>query len=91
MPRLKHGSRQPVYIENIRTGEAKWLMVTAEADPTNSCASSKVICPECGKECSYGALNFVGDWYAVKNKAHIGICPECAEKYFKKWRERNGE
>lgn len=61
MPRLKHGSRQPVYIENIRTGETKWLKTVAEADPTNSCASSEV------------------------------ICPECAEKYFKKWRERNGE
>lgn len=91
MPRLKHGSDRQVYIQNVRTGEAKWLKTVAEADPTNSCSTAKVICPECGKECCYGTLNFVGDWYAVRNKAHIGICPECAEKYFRKWRALNGE
>ena len=45
-----------------------------------------VQCPECLKRVKFGDLYNTGDWFEPKGIWRVGICEECAEKW---WRKQN--
>lgn len=69
--------------KNFRTGEIK------EINNLTYCNDMDRIveCPECGKKVRYGKLYNVGEWFEPKGVWRFGICPECAEKEWKRIRK----
>jgi hypothetical protein len=50
-----------------------------------------VQCPECLKRVKFGELYNTGDWFEPKGIWRIGICEDCAERWWKQSDKRKND
>lgn len=69
---------------NIKTKEKKQIDNTTYTDDMDRI----VECPQCGKKHKFGDGISIGDWFTENGLWRIGVCPDCAEKYWDEIKEK---